>query len=53
MSVEETALTSDLVPDDVAIVKFQTIVREGKEIVVGRIKVPTVSVSGIPVSCGA
>ncbi|WVF72185.1 hypothetical protein IAT40_006997 [Kwoniella sp. CBS 6097] len=28
-------------PDDVKIVKFQTIVREGKEIVVGRIKVPT------------
>ncbi|KAK8869776.1 hypothetical protein IAR55_000344 [Kwoniella newhampshirensis] len=28
-------------PDDVNIVKFQTIVREGKEIVVGRIKVPT------------
>ncbi|WWC89998.1 uncharacterized protein L201_004928 [Kwoniella dendrophila CBS 6074] len=27
--------------DDVKIVKFQTIVREGKEIVVGRIKVPT------------
>lgn len=30
------------VPDDVNIVKFQTIVREGREIVVGRIKVPTV-----------
>jgi hypothetical protein len=30
------------VPEDVTIVKFQTIVREGKEIVVGRIKVPTV-----------
>lgn len=29
------------VPEDTAIVKFQTIVREGKEIVVGRIKVPT------------
>ncbi|KAK6902996.1 hypothetical protein I203_108257 [Kwoniella mangroviensis CBS 8507] len=28
-------------PEDVKIVKFQTIVREGKEIVVGRIKVPT------------
>ncbi|WVR05209.1 hypothetical protein IAU60_002221 [Kwoniella sp. DSM 27419] len=27
-------------PDDVKIVKFQTIVREGQEIVVGRIKVP-------------
>ena len=31
------------VPDDATIVKFQTIVREGREIVVGRIKVPTVS----------
>ncbi|WVQ78300.1 hypothetical protein IAT38_000385 [Cryptococcus sp. DSM 104549] len=30
---------SDL-PEDINIVKFQTIVREGKEIVVGRIKVP-------------
>lgn len=30
------------VSDDAYIVKFQTIVREGKEIVVGRIKVPTV-----------
>ena len=30
------------VPPDAKIVKFQTIVREGKEIVVGRIKVPTV-----------
>ncbi|KAL7424085.1 hypothetical protein Q5752_001670 [Cryptotrichosporon argae] len=28
-------------PEDVTIVKFQTIVRENKEIVVGRIKVPT------------
>ncbi|ORX39911.1 hypothetical protein BD324DRAFT_615485 [Kockovaella imperatae] len=28
-------------PEDAKIVKFQTIVREGKEIVVGRIKVPT------------
>ncbi|WWD15950.1 hypothetical protein CI109_100374 [Kwoniella shandongensis] len=28
-------------PEDVNIVKFQTIVREGKEIVIGRIKVPT------------
>jgi len=28
-------------PDDVTIVKFQTIVREAREIVVGRIKVPT------------
>lgn len=27
-------------PEDVTIVKFQTIVREGKEIVVGRVKVP-------------
>ncbi|RXK39502.1 hypothetical protein M231_03171 [Tremella mesenterica] len=27
-------------PEDVTVVKFQTIVREGKEIVVGRIKVP-------------
>ena len=33
------------VPEDVTIVKFQTIVRDGKEIVVGRIKVPTVSVA--------
>lgn len=30
-------------PEDVTIVKFQTIVREAREIVVGRIKVPTVS----------
>ncbi|ORY27161.1 hypothetical protein BCR39DRAFT_538607 [Naematelia encephala] len=28
-------------PEDATLVKFQTIVREGKEIVVGRIKVPT------------
>jgi len=35
--------TDDAVPDDATIVKFQTIVREGREIVVGRIKVPTVS----------
>ncbi|KAK4685481.1 hypothetical protein P7C73_g4671, partial [Tremellales sp. Uapishka_1] len=28
-------------PEDVTIVKFQTIVREGREIVVGRLKVPT------------
>lgn len=27
-------------PEEVTLVKFQTIVREGKEIVVGRIKVP-------------
>nr|ODN77325.1 hypothetical protein L203_06265 [Cryptococcus depauperatus CBS 7841] len=32
--------------DDAKIVKFQTIVREGKEIVVGRIKVPTETNSG-------
>ncbi|TXT07285.1 hypothetical protein VHUM_03455 [Vanrija humicola] len=30
-------------PEDATLVKFQTIVREGQEIVVGRIKVPTVS----------
>lgn len=30
------------VPDDINIVKFQTIVREGKEIIIGRVKVPTV-----------
>lgn len=33
------------VPADNTIVKFQTIVREGKEIVIGRIKVSTVSTS--------
>lgn len=39
-------LRADLaVPEETYFVKFQTIVREGKEIVVGRIKVPTVSVS--------
>lgn len=32
-----------IVPEESYAVKFQTIVREGKEIVVGRIKVPTVS----------
>ena len=32
-------------PDDVTIVKFQTIVRESREIVVGRIKVPTVGIA--------
>jgi hypothetical protein len=31
------------VPGDAHLVKFQTIVRDGKEIVVGRVKVPTVS----------
>jgi hypothetical protein len=31
------------VPEDITVVKFQTIVREAKEIVVGRIKVPIVS----------
>ncbi|WRT67170.1 uncharacterized protein IL334_004136 [Kwoniella shivajii] len=37
---KRNALLTNL-PEDVKIVKFQTIVREGKEIVVGRIKVPT------------
>ncbi|OCF35481.1 hypothetical protein I316_03033 [Kwoniella heveanensis BCC8398] len=37
---KRNALLTSL-PEDVKIVKFQTIVREGKEIVVGRIKVPT------------
>jgi len=32
------------VPGDAHLVKFQTIVRDGKEIVVGRVKVPTVSI---------
>lgn len=32
-------------PEDITVVKFQTIVREAKEIVVGRIKVPIVSYS--------
>lgn len=30
------------VTEDVFIVKFQTIVRDGKEIIIGRVKVPTV-----------
>lgn len=38
----EAALTA--VAEDAHIVKFQTIVREGKEIIIGRIKVPTVRV---------
>ncbi|WVO22019.1 uncharacterized protein IAS62_003339 [Cryptococcus decagattii] len=33
-------------PEDTKIVKFQTIVRENKEIVVGRIKVPTENANG-------
>lgn len=35
------------VPEESYAVKFQTIVREAKEIVVGRIKVPTVSLSRV------
>lgn len=42
---ERQSLMSESVPDDATIVKFQTIVREGREIVVGRIKVPTVSLT--------
>lgn len=34
--------SSPAVPEDATIVKFQTIVREGKEIIIGRIKVLTV-----------
>jgi hypothetical protein len=41
VDLDEADLT---VPADAHIVKFQTIVRDGREIVVGRIKVPTVSV---------
>jgi hypothetical protein len=36
------------VPGDAHVVKFQTIVRDGKEIVVGRVKVPTVSNRNLP-----
>ena len=35
----------DSLPEEAAIVKFQTIVRENKEITVGRIKLPVPSVS--------
>lgn len=35
------------VPADSHVVKFQTIVRDGREIVVGRVKVPTVSAAEV------
>lgn len=38
-----SAVTKQVVASDTHVVKFQTIVRDGKEIVVGRLKVPTVS----------
>lgn len=42
----DTAIASPTAVDpDALVVKFQTIVRDGKEIIVGRLKVPTVSTS--------
>ena len=46
-SMNTSAGTKQAVASDTHVVKFQTIVRDGKEIVVGRLKVPTVSLPRI------
>lgn len=45
--MRKRSLLTFKVPEDAYAVKFQTIVREGREIVVGRIKVPTVGCSRV------
>lgn len=47
-SADPAAVSPTVNDPDALVVKFQTIVRDGKEIIVGRLKVPTVRISSHP-----
>lgn len=51
--VDTTTASPTASDPDALVVKFQTIVRDGKEIIVGRLKVPTVSRSLLVNGCPA